>query len=275
MPAPLPSHGRRVLDGIDVWIVRTSAVRADALDRCRDLLARDELAACARFRRDEDRVRALVARALVRTTLSRYEDVAPTEWRFVAGPYGKPEIAAPAGTALRFNVSHACGVVVCAVARGADVGVDVERFETTRGLSDVAAQICSAGELAALRSAPGDEFRDRLLALWTLKEAYLKARGVGLSLDPRLVEFDLVADGGLAVSFRPDVADDSRAWWFAVLDVGESRRLSVAVAGADAASRLALFETSPCGGAEAGASTRVVRESGSTRRRRDRAFVGI
>jgi 4'-phosphopantetheinyl transferase len=246
---------------IDVWLTRMSAASDEGVERCRAGLAPDELAICGKFHHDADRRRAVVTRSLVRTTLSRYVPVPAESWRFEHGVHGRPEIAAPAGTGLRFNVSHTREIVVCAVARGSDVGVDVERFDSTRDLRAVASNVCSADELSAMRAMATEAFEKNLLALWTLKEAYLKARGLGFALQPSHLTFDLDAEAGVAASFSPEVSDDPARWWFATLDAGDEHLLSIALGRPGAPSSCALFEAVPCGAGVRGVAPRVLRAS--------------
>ena len=120
----------------------------------------------------------VTARSLVRTTLSRHADVDPRSWTFRTNAWGRPEISPP--SELRFNVSHAEGIVVCAVTRGREIGVDVERIG--RLTSNVAEDFFARCEVAALRAMPLAAQPERFLEYWTLKEAYIKARGMGLAL---------------------------------------------------------------------------------------------
>ena len=86
---------------------------------------RKKSSGCADFILSSDRLIFLATRVLVRQVLSRYESVAPDAWTFVANAHGRPEIAGPKSE-LRFNLSNTPGLVVCAVTREVDVGVDVE-----------------------------------------------------------------------------------------------------------------------------------------------------
>jgi 4'-phosphopantetheinyl transferase len=172
------------------------------------LLSEDE-----RARRDQlvlakTRREYVTARSLVRMTLSRYADVDPRSWTFRTNAWGRPELSPP--SELRFNVSHADGIVVCAVTRGRELGVDVERVD--RVSSNVAEDFFAPCEVAALRAMPPAAQPERFLDYWTLKEAYIKARGMGLALalhefwirfDPLVLE---VANG-----------DDPQRWQLAQL----------------------------------------------------------
>ena len=108
MSAPPP------LDRVHVWTISTAeAGTPDRLDHYRALLTADEIARGNRFLQEADRVRFVVARALVRTMLSRYVPVPPHTWRLRIEQYGKPEVANLPASApdLRFNLSHTEGLV--------------------------------------------------------------------------------------------------------------------------------------------------------------------
>ena len=120
------------------------------------------------------------ARDLVRSILAGYLDAKPEALTFVHGPHGKPELES-AGT-LRFNFTRSGSFGLLAVTRGRDVGVDVERVEPRRALGPIADRLFGADEAAELRSLPEARRTRRFFELWTQKEAYAKALGVGLTV---------------------------------------------------------------------------------------------
>ncbi|EKX50967.1 hypothetical protein GUITHDRAFT_103549 [Guillardia theta CCMP2712] len=133
----------------------------------------------------------LLARALLRTTLSRYcSDVKPQEWNFIMNEHGKPEIdfdnlkarrIPEQFKSLRFNLSHCSGMVCCAVSIGRDVGVDSELISTKRRILSIAERFFSEAEFEELKKIHPDRQQLVFSRLWTLKEAYVKARGLGIS----------------------------------------------------------------------------------------------
>jgi len=150
--------------------------------RCWNILSRQEIDSCSAYHREEDRRRALVSRALLRETLSRYAPVRPEAWAFAPGAHGKPAISNPAGLRLRFNLSHTGKLVACALTLDDEIGVDLE--DTTRELDpfEIAERVFSREEIAAFRALAPESQRRRFFESWTLKEAYLKARGLGFEL---------------------------------------------------------------------------------------------
>lgn len=200
------------------------------------LLSPDERERMARFAFARDRRRFLMARVLVRTMLSRYGGVAPADWRFAANVHGRPEIAErPAGVPdLRFNLSHTDGLVACAVTIGREVGIDVEH--TGRRLThDVPGRFFAPREVEALCALPAAERAETFFDYWTLKEAYIKARGLGLTLPLADFAFHLAPPAPPTISFSPALDDDPATWQFAQARPSPVHRLAVAVrrAGAD------------------------------------------
>jgi len=152
----------------------------------------------------------VAAHALLRMTLSRFADVAPGGWHFRTGHHGRPEIAAPASR-LRFSLSHTRGLAACAVMLDRDIGFDVEDASSGERI-EVAERFFSPREVRELHATPIVGRAERFLEYWTLKEAYLKARGLGLSVP--LDQFSLYkeAEGAWRVAFDPALADDAARW---------------------------------------------------------------
>lgn len=179
-----------------------------------DLLAVDERARAGRFRFAVDRHRFESARILLRRVLSQYEDVAPADWRFETNPWGKPRITAIPGVApLQFNVSHSRQHIVCAVTRSSELGIDVED-RIPDDFRDLATAFFAPVEIGWLDAAHDlDQARLRFLTLWTLKEAWVKARGTGLSTP--LDGFSVLPDastGKVRLLTTPDVDPSAQDW---------------------------------------------------------------
>lgn len=214
---------------IDLWLARIPAVDEPAVvRRCREILSPRELGSCAAFHHENDRRRAMVARALVRETLSRYAPVRPEAWVFVSGAHGKPEIATPAGLRLRFNLSHSGNLIACAVTLDQEIGVDLE--DTAREIETLALaqRVFSPEELAAFHLLASAERGRRFFEHWTLKEAYLKARGVGFALAPQNASFDLREPGRVQATFSADAGEHRNDWWFALLGAEPDHVLALA-----------------------------------------------
>ena len=216
-----------------LWIVRPDQARdPHLLERYDKLLSEDEREKRDRFRFPKDQELCLLARALVRTVLSRYADVPAEAWRFVTNEYGRPEVDEPRSErSLKFNLSHTNGLVVCVVAREREVGVDVEDRERRGKLLEVAERFFSASEVAALRRLPEAEQLDRFFFYWTLKEAYIKARGKGLAIPLSQFSFELDErrEEGIRISFAPELDDQPERWQFTALSFGRQHRIAVGI----------------------------------------------
>jgi 4'-phosphopantetheinyl transferase len=126
---------------------------------------------------------------------------------------------------------------------GVDVGVDVESFARAEEIVPLAARVFSAAERAPLEVLPIAARPDRALSLWMLKEAYIKARGMGLSLPLDGISF--LFDGPEAIRFEvaPGVDDDPARWRFCQFDHA-GHRIALGVE-ANAAGPLEIFEVRP------------------------------
>jgi 4'-phosphopantetheinyl transferase len=203
------------------------------VERCAALLDAGERARMGRFHAAADARRYLFAHALARTTLTRYApETPPAGWRFRTNEHGRPEIAG-AVTPLRFNLSHTAGLVACAVAHDRDVGVDVEHLHPPRwdaaASLEVAASHFAPAERAGLEAAGPEARAARFFAIWTLKEAYIKARGLGLSLPLARFAFELDAGPEPRVRFDAGFGDEPEAWHFACLRPTPAHALALAV----------------------------------------------
>ena len=204
---------------VHVWVANPDEVTDLAqLTRCKALLSVDELARYERFVFARDRHLFLVAHATLRRVLSRYAGVHPAAWAFEANEYGRPNIAAGiCDLPLRFNLSHTYGLVACAVRIGLDVGVDVERLSREVSFMEVADQFFAPAEVEALRALPATERFHPFFEYWTLKEAYIKARGMGLAIPLRQFAFNLESPDRLEVKFDPTIHDEPTAWHFELI----------------------------------------------------------
>ena len=241
--------GQLVLDlevEAHLWLTRVASDKDPSLlSAWRDLLSEEERERQGTFLLEEARCQYLAAWALARTSLSRYADIEPQDWRFQRGKYGRPEIVSPSGAAadgspgaliaahgsppLRFNLSHSGGLVACLVTLGVDVGVDVESTQRDLDMVRLAARFFSPEEAGVVRSLAGPEQRERFFAYWTLKEAYLKACGRGLSIPLRQVSFRLAPDDTIGVHFDATLEEHDDDWQFEVLRPSRNHLLAAAI----------------------------------------------
>ncbi len=230
-----------------LWVARPGAIFDSALlERYRGLLSGDERERLERRRGDHQK-QYLVTRALVRWALSRSAPVAPGSWEFAEGEHGKPRIAGPAeAPPISFNVSHSGAVVLCAVADGPAVGVDVEELGRVRRFEKIAKRFFAPREAAAVSACSEAERSECFYQRWTLKEAYIKARGLGISLPLSAFWFDVEGADSPRISFDGRIADDPRAWQFWQARIDERHLAAVALGcGAGADLSVEVRETTP------------------------------
>jgi 4'-phosphopantetheinyl transferase len=213
------------------------------------MLSPEEAARRDRFRVEPHRHQFLVARALLRKTLSLYRpDIEPAAWRFETNEYGRPRVAGLAAGELDFNLSHTEGRIVLAVCRSLSPGVDIERLDRPDCFTDIAAQFFAEAEARDLSALPAENQRRRFFYLWTLKEAYIKARGMGLSLPLKDFSIHFPARSGPCIRFAKGIDDASR-WQLWSLAAGENYALSLALADAGPM-RLRVFQSIPLVGTQ-------------------------
>ena len=212
-----------------------------ARDACALVLSEDERTRWQTFRFEKGRREYLTSRALVRFALSQYRPVAPEAWRFQVNAYGKPSPAPECG--LRFNLSNSSGLVVCLIAHEAEVGVDAEPYERAGEIAKLSETVFSPLELAQLDPLHGNEKTNRALSIWTLKEAYVKAKGMGFSLPLTKFSFLFGGAAGIRLELDPRLGDQAERWRFCLLDHA-GHRIAIVVERA-AASELQIFETRP------------------------------
>lgn len=149
-------------------------------------LTPDERGRAERFHFQPHRDNFVVARGVLRAILSRYLRVEPGALRFRYGQYGKPALV---GGELRFNVAHSHNLALYAITQRREVGLDLEYATEHCASAQLAERFFSRREVEMLSTLPPDNYRAGFFNCWTRKEAYLKARGTGLSLE--LNQFDV------------------------------------------------------------------------------------
>jgi len=176
---------------VHLWQASLDGRPADIFE---SFLSPDELDRANRFHFAQDRTHFVVARGLLRNLLAAYLGISCAEFRFSYGAKGKPFLLLDSQTQINFNLSHSHGRAAFAFSRGRELGVDLEYVKEDFEAELIASRFFSRAEVLALRALPAELRNQAFFNCWTRKEAYMKARGEGLSMP--LDEFD--------VSLRPD-----------------------------------------------------------------------
>lgn len=211
---------------IDLWCCFNDSISDDHLHlyrRC--LLSTEERERELRFHFERDRKQFVITRALVRSVLSRYAALAPPAWEFVAGSHGRPRAVQDAAHHLCFNISHTADLVVMAVSTAQEMGVDSENIAIREAPLDVANSFFSRDEVTSLNALPLGQRHRRFFEYWVLKESWIKARSMGLSIPLGQFSMDLETEG--RVSLRTQLVEQPSTWQFFLISVGENHLLSV------------------------------------------------
>jgi 4'-phosphopantetheinyl transferase len=216
-------------DQIHVWIDYPDNLNnRSCLDNCYPLLDEQERNHYHRFKFEKDRSLYLRAHALVRLALSNYAEVKPEDWRFITNPYGKPQPAPPFNKHdLYFNLSHTSGLVACAIGRHEEIGIDVEYLGRNPSILELARSFFAPTEFEELISLTEDKRLERFFEYWTLKEAYIKAKGMGLSIGLDTFWFKLCGNK-IRVEFSHKLKDDPDRWQFMKYSPTNNHKLALA-----------------------------------------------
>ncbi len=236
-----PTHPRASHDEVHVWRVSLDESQAPKFG---SLLDGDERMRATRFRFQEHRNRFIVARGALRTILGGYLQTEPAALQFSYGRYGKPALAeGVAANALSFNLSHSGEFMLMAVTRGREVGVDIELLNQKFATSEVAERFFSRREILSLRGQPEHLQTEAFFNCWTRKEAYIKARGEGLTLPLDQFDVSLEPCGASLLDNRTEPGEVSR-WSLQELHPAPSYCAAVAVEGFSWQLRLLDFNSS-------------------------------
>lgn len=213
-----PSGLELAQDEIHLWRVPLE-MGIKSIERLRSSLSEDELERSNKFKFQKGRRRYIVARGCLRDILGRYLNLEPSQLRFIYNSHGKPELDSGYGQgSLTFNLSHSHELSLIAVARDRQLGVDVERVRPNVAEEKLARRFFSEREVADLQSLPEELWERAFFTCWTRKEAFIKARGQGLSLP--LNQFDVslnLEDPATIYSIQGDVAE-AKKWSLFHLD---------------------------------------------------------
>jgi 4'-phosphopantetheinyl transferase len=190
----MPNRHLLAPDEIKVWYVRPEQhSNPDVISLFREQLSSKELDVLSSFRSANHRHTYLVAHGLLRGALSQVSEMTPANaWQFRTNPFNKPFIDQPTEyRGLHFNLSHTDGMAAISLSKLGPVGIDVEHPPQHNIEPEVAADILSPDEYVDYICQPANKRQHHLLRYWTLKEAYLKTTGLGLSAGFKSYEFDL------------------------------------------------------------------------------------
>jgi len=199
-----------------VWHLEPeSIVDAAICDKLMGWLSEDERTRMRRFHAPHHRHAYLVSHALVRGALARELACDPSSLVFETNAFGKPELVQPASAQrLEFNLSHTDGLCVVALSWQSKLGCDVEQLNRSGLEVEIARRFFTPEESDEIATHPSERQILRLLSYWTLKEAYIKAEGKGLSMGLDTFYFSLQESGPPRLMLKPGALQPSAAWQF-------------------------------------------------------------
>ena len=216
-------------DAICLWSIDLDRTDSRVVAAIR-ILSEEEQQRAARFRREPDRKHFIVGHAVLRLILSHYLETDPREITFAHNPYGKPRLRNnEVALDVRFSLAHSDSLALCAVAIGREVGVDLEAIRPDGASMEMARTFFAPEEVIALSALSGNDFVSAFYRCWTRKEAYVKAKGLGLSLP--LSSFVVSVEQNEARLLRFDYLEPGARLRWTVLDLpGIQRKESFAAA---------------------------------------------
>lgn len=216
---------------IDVWscsLEGSEAVR----QRCESWLSEEERARASRFVRAEDQRRFSLAHGGLRVILARYIGVKPAELRFQVGSAGKPTLLEPRNGphGLHFNLSHSHGRMLIAVAKGREIGADLEQVCDHREPLKLAERFYAPAESRWIKSRPASDHALHFYRLWVAKEAVLKAQGTGIA---SLQHCEILASSSASRASVRSIGEMQQGWSIQWLNCGPGWQGAVSAYGDD------------------------------------------
>jgi 4'-phosphopantetheinyl transferase len=218
-------------DEVHVWRAALD-YNPSQIDSLFDTLSEDEQARAERFHFQIDRERFIAARGALREILGVYLKRAANSLSFCYGSHGKPALAPDSGgNTIHFNMSHSHGVALYAATRGREIGIDLEFIRESLEVEQLAERFFSQREIAALRGLSVSLRRHAFFLCWTRKEAYIKARGEGLSLPLDRFDVSLIPGEPAALLRTQPHPEEALRWSLQELTVDPGYVSALAVEG--------------------------------------------
>ncbi len=224
-------------EDVHLWLASAEDYQAQLAEASHsDLLTGAEIQRYEELARPEHRLEYLAGRVFLREILSAYTGIPPNALAFDKNPSGKPALVAEQlDTPLNFNFSHGADGMACAVTAKNNIGVDVESVSEDRGMVEVADHYFSSIELAGLEALGAADQQQQFFRIWTLKEAYIKARGEGHSQSLDSFSFYCPQPGIIKLVVA---GQEVPGWGFWSLQSGAGEMVAVAVQSSSAELRV-------------------------------------
>ena len=241
---PGPATPQLAPGELHLWLARLD-LADHAVTALYETISPDEQARARKLRFRDDARRFIVARGALRAILASYTRLTPYDLKFDYSSFGKPRVAVEPGqpgTYPSFNLSHSGELAVYAVGLQHQIGIDIEQVRPQIAGDRIAEHYFSPQEVHALRQLPPDEQASAFFRCWTRKEAYIKARGEGLSVPLNSFDVTLRSDEAAALLSVAGKRDEASRWSLHAVDVAPGYEAAVAVEGELSSIRHWLFQ---------------------------------
>ncbi|WP_160061945.1 4'-phosphopantetheinyl transferase family protein [Psychromonas sp. L1A2] len=175
---------------IDLWFIEPHQLSTEAMTSLRALLSNEETLKLQQYKNKPAQHTSTVTRALCRLILAQYTNKTPASLKFIRNRHGKPELVDNIN-ALRFNLSHNNELIVMVVCANDDIGCDIENPKRKISIEPISRRYFAKQEHKQLSHLTGEQQKQRFFEIWTLKEAFVKATGIGIALGLDTFYFDL------------------------------------------------------------------------------------
>lgn len=214
---------------IHIWRIDTNSPNIEIGDLYENVLSSDERERALRLRSENDKNRFIITRAELRNSLSKYLKVRPADIDFTYNQYGKPSIKSEHNPAnIKFNVTHSNTLVLYAITQNREVGIDLEYVREVSNSERIVKRYFSEEDGKFYHSQSEGNKKLAFFKLWTRKEAYSKARGMGIGLPGK--KFDL----SLTPKFQNNSTENTNPEWSLVdIEINSDYMASLAAEGKD------------------------------------------
>ncbi len=228
----LLNHSKKMLEQnqVHIWRVNIDNPTLNLDDLFSDVLSDDERKRVDRLKSEKDKRRFIVSRGLLRENLGNYIGTEPSDITFTYNKYGKPDLKPEHNQGnIKFNVSHSANLAIYAISQNREVGIDLEYIREVRTADKIIKRFFTQQETDFYYSQPEDKKKLAFFTLWTRKEAYSKARGMGIGLPSK--EFDLNLAPTTVIS-TTDMKTESK-WSLVDIEIDEDYLAALATEGKD------------------------------------------
>ena len=244
---PGPASPQLAPGELHLWLARLDLPN-HAVTALYETLSPDEQVRAQKIRYADDTRRYVVARGVLRTILASYTGLSPNELKFDYSAFGKPRLGAGIdrrAASLTFNLSHSGELALYAIGLRRQIGVDIEQLRPQIAEERIAEHYFSPQEVQALRQLPPDEQVSAFFRCWTRKEAYIKARGEGLSVPLNSFDVTLRSDEPATLLSVVGKRDEASRWSLHAVDVAPGYEAALAVEGELSSIRHWVFRLEP------------------------------